>query len=162
MTFICYPVTALVGELGGKNILMAKLAGWLLFWHHLHRRNTNIKNRKYKYKYKYKKYCDDQISWMTAPLTPPAVPTMLKQTDAAGHFRVGHKLFNAVIFCLVSGLCIFVLYYQVFLFLCLLDSSLDSFGHFWTLWTLWTHLDSFGHFSRLLPLVISFYFYFWF
>ena len=72
---------------------------------------------------------------------------MLKQTDAAGHFRVGHKLFNARIFCLVSGLCRFLLYFYVSLYLYFLDSSLDSFKYFWTLLD---NLDTFGQFGTFL------------
>ena len=64
-----------------------------------------------------------------------------------GHFRVGRKLFNARIFCLVSGLCIFVLYFYVSLYLYFLDSSLDSFKYFWTLLD---NLDTFGQFGTVL------------
>ena len=56
-------------------------------------------------------------------------------------------MFNARIFCLVSGLCIFVLYFYVSLYLYFLDSSLDSFKYFWTLLD---NLDTFGQFGTVL------------
>ena len=133
-----------------KNILMAKLAGWLLLWHHLHRHNTNTKTENTNASTSTRNTVMTKLAgWLPLwhHLPSPQCSNKLTQLDTLGsvtncsmlEFFVRY-LDCVVLFCVIKFF-VFVFIGQFFRqFWTLLDTldtldTLDIFGQFWTLWT---------------------------